>query len=152
MIYTALALLFMSGIAWSASRARRLRRYAEGVRRRHALYALFISKLGARSFVGVMADGQGLLLGDRRFERVFPFAEVESVEVLHSGEKGRLRRLIVRTTVKDEARPVHDYVLFDWPNGWGPKETQPHVKAMIEQAERIRLMVAQGMERTHDRR
>lgn len=147
MIYTALALLFMLGIAWSAMRARALRGYADGLRRRHDLYALFISKLGARPFIGVTADGRGLLVGDRRSETVHPFADVASVELIHSGKGGRLRRLVVRTTPRDEARPVHDYVLFDWPNGWGPKETQAHVQAMINQATRIRAMVAEGMDR-----
>ena len=147
MVFTVLVLLFMLGIAWSATRARALRGYANGVRRRHDLYALFISKLGARPFVGLMADGRGLLLGDRRSETVYPFADIASVEVVRTAERGRLRQLIVRTVVEDEARPVHDYVLFDWPNDWGPKETQPHVKAMIDQAERIRAMVAEGMDR-----
>jgi hypothetical protein len=145
-IPTVVFLFLMMVIGVGSMRRRVVNGYANRLRDRHPLRALFVSKIN-RGFVGLSLDGQGLLLGDRRHEKIYPFAEVSSVEIIHTGEKGRLRQLIVRITVKDEAHPVHDYAIFDWPNNRGPKEDQPHVQSMIDQAKRIRAMVIDGMAR-----
>lgn len=129
-----------------AMRRRAVQGYANRLRDRHALRALFISKIN-RAFVGLTLDGQGVLLGDRRHETVYPFRDIASIDILHTSTKDRLRSLIVRIRVHNDDRAIHDYVIFDWPNDWGPKGDRPHVKAMLDQATRIRAMVAEGMER-----
>lgn len=139
-------LLLMALVGTGAMRRRVINGYANRLRDRHPLRALFISKIN-RAFVGLTLDGKGLLLGDRRFEKVYPFSDVHTVEVIHTSARGRLRSLIVRIQVHNDDRVVHDYAIFDWPNDWGPKETQPHVKAMFDQAERVRAMVVEGMGR-----
>jgi hypothetical protein len=147
-VFGGLLLSLMAAAAWRQSRARAMRAYAAGIRQRHDLQALFVSKLADRAFIGVTVGGGGLLLGDEATEKVWPFSGVRGVEVLHIRSGGeRLKSLIVRVTVEDESRPHHDYVIFDWPNGWGPRESQKHVKAMIDQAERIRALVSGGMDR-----
>lgn len=147
-IFGGLLLALMATVAWSQTRARAMRAYATGIRQRHPLQALFVSKLADRPFVGVTLDGAGLLLGDEAGERVWPFDRVQGAEILHTrSRRERLRSLVVQVTVEDENRPHHDYVIFDWPNDWGPRESQDHVKAMIQQAERIQALVSEGMAR-----
>ncbi|MBX3480803.1 MAG: hypothetical protein KF842_10400 [Caulobacter sp.] len=142
----ALLLVLLLPIFLRARRSRALRHYANAIRLRNPLWALFVSKLDRR-YVGVSLNGEALVLGDPDFETVYPFAEVRGAEVLRDVEKGRLRGLKVRISLDDPARPSHDYLIFDAGRWRGLKADGGEARAMIDQAERLRDLVQDGMAR-----
>lgn len=141
-----LLLLLLVPIFLSARRGRAMRRYANGVRLRHQLWALFISRLD-QGYVGVTLTGEALVLGDPGSEGVYPFASVRGAEVIREVENGRLRGLKVRISVDDPARPTHDYLIRAPGRGRGLKDGGEEARALTEQAERMRALVRDGMDR-----
>lgn len=123
-----------------------MRHYANAVRLRNPLWALFVSKLD-RGYVGVTLNGEALVLGDPEFEGVYPFTEVRGAQVVRDVRDGRLRGVKVRISVDDAARPVHDYLIRVAGRGRGLKQDGEEARALIDQAERMRDLVRDGMAR-----
>jgi hypothetical protein len=141
-LIAAVTLILVFGIAYWRHIAgrRRMTRFATGIRERHALKALFVSKLD-RSFIALCLDDRHLVLGREANETVYPLSDVIAVEEARQVDKGRIRRLEIVVRLKGEAAPEHRYLIQRWTGFLGPLEDAGHIQPMLEHAARVRAML-----------
>ncbi|HYE47028.1 MAG TPA: hypothetical protein VEA44_14795 [Caulobacter sp.] len=151
-----LVLGILAGLSIAAVRrerkARAVRAFAEELRQRRRLEAMYVSKLD-RSFIGFRFSDRTLVLGDGSMEREYPFSAIRDVEVMREEtpdprgdpENGWLKRLAVRVAVDDPERPEHLYRILDWPSGRGLPSAGVPALGMNDQAERVRGQLLDAM-------